>query len=178
MKKFQIYFKSKENENYTLSISRIDEITNTYKLKVIYETFNISTMEHEKLKIKEFHLGANEVLKKIKKIDFNKKYNFDKNSTSYYQISFDENKINSSNQDEILEILNEFNFLELIKINPKEYPYIKNVYEYIHLKNVFINECTKLSEDNILKISEAFEQSNPYEIFEHISYIEKYCSNL
>lgn len=178
MKKFQIYFKLNEKENYTLSISRIDEVTNTYKLRVIYEHFNKISLENEKLKIKEFHLGAKDVLEKINKISFEREYSFDINSSSYYQISFDNKKIKTTNKEEILDILNDFGFLEILKISSKEYLYIQDMYEYIKLKKLFLEECSKLTEEEIMKISEAFDNNNPYEIFEHISFIKDYCKNL
>lgn len=171
MEKFQIFFKSNQNKDYTLSISRIDELTNTYKLKVIYETFDGDTMKYEKTKIKEFHIGAKEIIDKIEEIDFSKKYNFEKNSNSYYQISLGDKKINVSDKKEILDILDSFNFIEITNITPNECKYIQDIYEYLKLKNLFMKKCAKYSEADILKINERFSTENPYDIFENISYL-------
>ena len=172
MDKFQIFYKINSMNNISFSISRIDLQTDTYKLKIIYESFDKNTFSTKKYKIKEVHLGASEVLYEIENIPFDKykENDIDLLDESYVQISYGMRKITSKNILDFENILDDFGFLDILKIQVEEYDKIKNVYEYVKLRDLYINR--RIHTYDSKKILEELKENNPYDLFEDISYLK------
>lgn len=179
MERFQIYLKEKNKNVYSYSITRIDEKTNTYKLKFIFAEYNQKTFSYDKYKIKEFHIGIERILSKIEKIDFEKKFEskVDEN-LDFYQISFGDKEISSNNKEDLEEYLDFFNFLEICKISKNEYPYIKDINEYIVLRDILLDKCKDLEQDKLQKIIDLLTNTNPYDIFENFENFSDWIVNL
>lgn len=179
MERFQIYFKMKNKNVHILTITRVDEETNTYKLKKILEVYNSKNGTIEKHKIKEFKIGVDEIKQKIEKIDFNRKVtpviDYDK---PYCQISYGDKKIQTSEILEIKDFLDIFNFMEIIEISKNEYGKVKNIYEYIKLRKILLEKCSKVEDDKVSIIINKFLNEDPYELFEKFEYFDKFIESL
>ena len=178
-KKLIIYFEPSQNElpgviSITLSFSRISEKDNTYKQKLILQHLNDRGLV-DKYKIKEFHVGADKIIKKIEKIDFEGKY--DENSTEEnaetFLIKCDDKVIYTSNKEQLSEILQLFNFNEVINIPKEHYSHIVDVYEYLELMKILKNKRKDLN-DKQKVILDNIVYNNPYDAFYRLSYLPKY----
>ena len=174
-KKFQIYYAphNKEVDSFTLSISRINDKDDTYKLKLIKEIkkdFKIETY-----KIKEFHIQASCIIAKLNNIDFNKKYDKCQTNQDTYCIKLDDNKILTSHKEQIQYILDLFQFDELYAINIVQYPQIKDVYEFIKLNKLFLHKISNVkNNEKFLSIYDYYLNKNPYKVFENLNNLENF----
>lgn len=174
MNKFQIYFEPHNNNvfSFTLSISRINEMDDTYKMKIIKEVKTPS--KTYTYKIREFHLGIQEIKEKIDKIDFTKKYDKYIDGEMYY-IRVDENYILTSNKEQVKYILDLFNFEDLFNINVLQYDKIKNMYEFIKLNSLFVKKVSNIQDsDKFLKLFDYYINKDPYKIFENMNNLENF----
>lgn len=173
--KFQIYYKPTNDTNivsFTLSISRINTIDNTYKLKLIKEVKN--DYKIDTYKIKEFHLNVDTIIEKLNIIDFNKKYDNYIEKEDVYCIKLDNNKIMTSNKNQIQYILDLFDFESLYNINICQYDKIKDIYEFVKLNNLFLSKVLKIKDDKqFMSIYDYYLNKNPYKIFENLNELNK-----
>lgn len=180
-KKLLIYFEpSPENMpgviSITLTFSRMNKENNTYKQKLILQYLNDKGLP-EKCKIKEFHVGADKVLEKIEKIDFEAKYDEPSNdeNAETFMIKLDDKIIYTSDRKALSEILQLFNFEEITNIPKEHYKHITNLYEYLELMRILKNERKSLTPE-YNKILNRILENNPYDAFYRISYLEKYLN--
>ena len=179
MDRFQIYYKEKNKNVHTYNITRISKETNTYKLKVILEEFDSKTLSYNKYKMKEFKIGVEDILNKINSIDFNKNYiaNISDN-LAYCQISFGDKKIAVNDIELIREYLDLFKFLEICQITKNEYKYVKDIEEYVILRNIFCQKCQDVEFDKLEKIISTIVDGNPYDVFETFEFFDEFVENL
>ena len=178
MEKFQIYLKDRPGGDVTtLSISRIDTTTNTYKLKVVKEGYNSKTNSYEKNKINEFHIGADEVVDKIKRIDFKKDSNTTNIEERYCEITLDGKKIISNDVESLKTYLDMFDFLDIVQISKNEYKNIKDLQEYLVLRKMLIEKCKGLEGEKVEIIINKLVE-NPYDVFENFGFFDKYIESI
>ena len=180
--KFIIYYQPPSVEltglkSLTLSFSRLDEETNTYKQKLIAEAKDESGIV-QKYKISEFHIGLDKIQEKINAVDFNQ--SFDKpehNSTSpIFLIKYDDKKIETSNYNQVKEILELFRFSEMINISRKHYHCIKDLYEYLELQDIIQEKCKRLSPSLKSVYFSLIQDEDPYKTFQNMGWLEEYLN--
>lgn len=172
MEKFQIYYEPKKSDirSFTLAISRLNEADDTYKFKIIKEVKN--GLKVNTYKIKEFHIGVQDIIKKIAQIDFQKEYDSSESGKDMYYISADDNSITTSNKNQIKYILDLFQFDEIFNINVIQYNQIKDVYEFIKLNQLFIHKISKVSDETFSRVYDFYLHKNPYKVFENMNHLE------
>lgn len=176
--KFQIYYAPKNKKNdisFTISFSHIDENDNIYKLKVIKERKSKTSINVNTYKIKELHFNTTELLQKINKIDFSKKYDKEDISKDIYYIKYNNQEIITSNKSQIQEILDIFRFDELYNIPITQYNQIKNVYEFLDFNKLFRDKSKNLNNDKFMSIYDYYLNKNPYKVFENLNNLEQFC---
>ena len=166
--------KKKYTSSFTLSFSRINEETDTYKQKVILQHWSEKRNQLEEYKMKEVHFGAKQLIEKIQKIDFTKQYESPKSGEEMLFISYGDKKIYTGDMDAVKEVLDLFQLLELADITHRHYEYIKDMYEYIALKKLMINKSSTLSAGKRECLNDIFRNYNPYKTFQSISYLDDY----
>lgn len=164
-------------KSFTLSFSRISKTDNTYKQKAILEHKSKIRNCIEEYKMKEFHIGAKDLLKKIKNIDFDKKYTKPTKQTEYFCISYGDKKIITGDRSEIEEILNNFNFIRLSSITHKHYEFIKDMNEYTNLLDILNSKISILNRSQLFTLSKMFKQINPYILFQSMSWLPKFLDD-
>ena len=180
-RKFQIYFashteacKTEHLSSFTLSLSRINEQTNTYKLKLITEVANPSSLQATTYKLKEFHMNARKVISLINKIDFTKDYGKVDTNKDLYCIKFEDKKIMTSDKEAIMEILKVFHFDELMAIPVNQYSKIKDVYEFLTFTELFMTYSQDLSDEQFERVYDYFLNKDPYKVFENFNTLDTF----
>lgn len=163
---------------YTLSFSRIDTESNTYKQKAILQHWSEQKSSLIEYKIKEIKTDAKKLIEKINKIDFNKSYISEKTSDEILYIYFGNKKLIINNINDIYDILSEFHFFDLYSISHYHYQYIKNTDDYIKLKNILLKEINKLPKQERLFIQNYFKEHSPYDTFKHISELNTFIKEV
>lgn len=183
-KKFVIYYEPPRSKreylkSITLTISRINPDDNTYKIKLLQEHISKTRGVVEEYKMKEIHLGANEIIEKIEKVDFERNYSAacKDEKHDYFYISYGDKTIETSNIDDIEYILEEFCFNDLISITHKHYEYIKDMYEYTELVKILNNKINSLSGEQLATLSRLFKPSNPYLIFQSMAWLPEFLND-
>lgn len=181
--KFIIYYKpagtGKGVNALTLSFSRLSTEDNTYKQKLILEYTN-ENGQIEEYKIKEFHIGANEILEKIDNIDFSRFYINKKeyDDQDYILIKYGNKKIETTDKKQVDDILNLFKFNDLMHITRKHFKYIKDMYEYVDLVNILNSKLNSLSGKQMAKLSHLFSHEDPYRIFQSMAWLPEYLDSI
>lgn len=181
--KLNIYYEPAEGvyeytKSFTLSFSRINEEDNTYKKKAILEHKSKKRQCVEEYKMKEIHIGAKELLEKIKKIDFDKEYTEPVENGETYCISYGDKRLITGKREEIEEILDLFNFGKLLAITHKHYEYIKDMDEYTQLLDILNNKLTDLSGEQLKILCKTFKEVNPYSIFQSMGWLSRYLDDI
>ena len=166
--------KNPYTRSYTLSFSRIDSESNTYKQKAILQHWSDKRSNLEEYKLKEVHIGTDKLLEKISRIDFDKPYSAPKTGEETIYIYYGDKKIATSNLEEVKEILKDFNFLELCSITHKHYGDIKDMNEYINLKRTLDRKVMELTPEMQASAIRIFRENNPYTTFQSIANLEDY----
>lgn len=177
--KFIIYYEPVKDDreymkSFTLSFSRINKEDNTFKKKVILEHRSRARNTIEEYKIKEIHLGAKNLLDKIHKVDFKKSYSKPVKGSEYFCIKYGNRMIETSNIDEIRDILELFNFVKLSDITHKHYKYIKDMDEYTKLLDILNSKITSLNGEEISSLSQIFKTIDPYKIFQSMDRLPEF----
>lgn len=180
--KLMFYFEPSQKNNsrvrsYTLSFSRIDKDNNVYRQKAILQYWSEKRNILEEYKMKEVHVGAKELYEKIKKIDFTKQYSSPKDNGDKLYICYEGKQLLIGDLQEVKDILEMFNFLDLYKISHKHYNYIKDMNEYIELKNILYKKAKELSIEEQTVLDNLFKENDPYKIFHNIPYLKNYLHN-
>lgn len=180
--KLIIYYEPQKGEreflkSFTLSFSRISENDDTYKQKAILEHKSKTRNRIEEYKMKEFHIGAKELLNKISKIDFDKTYQKPKEGYEYFCIMYDGKKIETSDRQEISDILEAFNFMKLSSITHKHFEYIKDMNEYTKLLDILNNKINELNGTQLSTLSRMFKLVNPYLLFQSMNWLPKFLDD-
>ena len=81
--------KNPYTRTYTLSFSRIEEDSNTYKQKAILQHWSDKRGTLEEYKLKEVHIGTDKLMEKINRIDFDKEYSAPKSGEETIYIYLD-----------------------------------------------------------------------------------------
>lgn len=172
--KFQIYYKPDErnSSSFTLSISRINEEDDTYKIKIIRE---ISTPSKTyTYKIQEFHFGVQGIKDKINQVDFDREYDKYQNGAMYY-VKADEDCFYTGNKKQIQYILDLFQFDELFRINVLQYDKIKDMYEFLKLNDLFVEKVTNIQDtEKVMNLFDFYVTQNPYKVFENMGNLENF----
>ena len=63
-----------------------------------------------------------------------------------------------------------FKFLEICQITKNEYKYVKDIEEYVILRNIFCQKCQDVEFDKLEKIISTIVDGNPYDVFETFSW--------
>ena len=166
--------KNPYTRSYTLSFSRIDEESNTYKQKAILQHWSDKRSNLEEYKLKEVHIGTDKLMEKINRIDFDKVYSAPKSGEETIYIYFGDKKIATSNVEEVRGILEDFGFVDLYKITHRHYPDIKDMNEYIALKKTFDAKVTELSPEMQADAIRIFRENNPYVTFQSVANLEDF----
>ena len=166
--------KNPYTRSYTLSFSRLDSESNTYKQKAILQHWSDKRNNLEEYKLKEVHIGVDKLLEKIEKIDFDKEYSAPKSGEETMYIYYGDKKIATSNIDEVRDILNMFNFFELYSITHRHYGDIKDMNEYIALKKTLDEKVKELSPEMQVNAIKVFRDNNPYTTFQSIANLDDY----
>jgi hypothetical protein len=160
--------------SYTLSFSRLDPESNTYKQKAILQHWSDKRGNLEEYKLKEVHIGVDKLLEKIEKIDFDKKYSAPESGKETIYIYYGDRKIETSNVEEVRDILDMFDFFELYSITHRHYSDIKDMNEYIALKKTFDEKVQELSPEMQMNAIKVFRDNNPYKTFQSIANLNDY----
>lgn len=168
----------KNIRSFTLSFSRIDAECDTYKQKAILERVSEKDGKIEEYKMKEVHIGAKELLKKIDKIDFNKSYTKCEPGGEKLYISYGDKHIETGSPDEIMSILNEFSFFNLFSIPYQHYEFVKDMNEYVKLVDILYKKLLNLNDSNKMFLIKNFKLGDPYKYFQNIPYLESYINFL
>ena len=182
-KKLIIYYEPEENVNeyiksFSLSFSRINEKDGTYKQKAVLEHRSKTRGTIEEYKMKEFHTKASEILKKIEKINFKKEYSKPVKGAEYFCLIFGNEKIETSNYEEIKEILEDFSFMKLSAITHKHYRYIKDMNEYTKLMEILNGKISELNKDQLITLSDNFKNMDPYSIFQSMGWLPLFLDDI
>lgn len=178
--KLIIYYHPSEKEkskikSLTLSFSRLNDENDTYRQKLILQQ-NINN-KIEEYKIKEFHLNAEKIKEKIRKIDFEREY--DKVNDlleEYYLIKFNNKEIKTNNHNQIKYILDIFNFDDLMQIQHYHYKYIKDMYEFVSINNLLNAKAISLDKPQMLKLVEILKVEDPYRIFRNMIKLDEFIN--
>ena len=181
--KLTIYYKPQENKgeyvkSFTLSFSRINLTDNTYKQKAILEHRSKNRNRIEKYNLKEFHIGANELVRKFDKFDFEKEYSKPEKEKDYFCITYKDKEIETSNYEEIKSFLEDLDFLSLVSITHKHYPFIKDMYEYAALSNILSEKMLKLNGKQMMALINIFKNSDPYVVFSNMNDLSYFLSTI
>ncbi len=181
--KLIIYYEPAEGayeytKSFTLSFSRINEEDGTYKKKAILEHKSKKRQCVEEYKMKEIHTDAEKVLEKINKIDFEKEYTKPTDGGEIYHISYEDKRITTGKKEEIIDILNAFNFDKLLAITHKHYEYIKDMDEYTKLLDILNSKLADLSGEQLKVLCRTFKEVNPYSIFQSMGWLPRYLDDI
>ena len=181
--KLIIYYEPAEGtyeftKSFTLSFSRINKEDNTYKKKAILEHISKKRNRLEEYKMKEMHTNADEIIAKIEKIDFNKKYTKPTDTSETFCISYGDKQLITGKKEEIQKILQEFNFDKLLAITHKHYEYIKDMDEYTKLLDILNSKLADLSGEQLKVLCRVFKDVNPYSIFQSMGWLPKFLDDI
>lgn len=168
---------NKKVRSYTLSFSRIDKESNTYKQKAILQYWSDTRNAIEEYKMKEVHIDAHKLLEKINKIDFNKTYTKPNETSDKLYICYNGKQLVIGDLKEIEDVLNDFNFFNLYKISHKHYKYINDMNDYTKLKIALYKKGETLTIEEQVLLDNLFKESNPYNLFQNISYLKNYLNS-
>jgi hypothetical protein len=165
-------------KSFTLAFSRINKEDKVYKKKAVLQHNSKSRNCVEEYKMKEIHTDADVILDKIAKIDFEKEYSPIVDGADKFYITYDDNKIQTSNKEEIQYILDLFNVDKLMNISHKHYEYIKDMDEYTILLDTLNSKLPDLDGNQIKTLSRTFKYTNPYNIFQSMSWLPIFLDNI
>ena len=164
-------------KSFTLSFSRINEEDRLYKKKAVLQHKSKKRNCIEEYKMKELHTDAETIVDKISRINFHKAYSPIVEGSDKFYITYGDNKIATSNKQEIQYILDLFNFDRILNITHKHYEYIKDMDEYTVLLDSLNKKLPELNGSQIKTLSRTFKYTNPYNVFQNISCLPNFLDN-